>query len=133
MWFAAEMTPGLAVALPFRLPVAAVPVAAGVASIVGARVALHRAHTTWHPARPERTTALVRSGVFRFSRNPIYLGMLLVLIGLAVALANPLALALAAVFAAWMDRFQVRAEERALSRAFGREYREYSARVRRWL
>lgn len=133
MWFAAEMTPGLAVTLPFRLSVAAVFVAAGVALIVGARLALHRARTTWHPAGPERTTTLVRSGVFRFSRNPIYLGMQLVLVGLAVALANPLSLVLAAVFAVWMDRFQIRPEERALSRAFGSEYHAYSARVRRWL
>lgn len=133
MWFAAELTPGLAVALPFRLPVAGAFAAAGMALIIGARVMLHRARTTWHPTGPERTTILVRGGVFRLSRNPIYLGMLLVLVGLSVVLANPLSLVLTAIFALWTGRFQIRPEERVLSRTFGQEYRDYSVEVRRWL
>lgn len=133
MWLASKVTSGLAVTLPLRLLVAAACVAVGVGCIVGARVILDRAHTTWHPTAPERTTSLVRGGVFRFSRNPTYLGMLLVLVGWAVVLANPLALVLSAIFALWMDRFQIRPEERVLSPLLGQEYRDYVSEVRRWV
>ena len=133
MWLASKLTPGLAVTLLLRLLVAAACVVVGVGLIVGARVMLDRAHTTWHPTEPERTTSLVSGGVFRFSRNPTYLGMLLVLVGWGVVLANPLALVLTAVFAVWMSRFQIRPEERVLSALLGQEYRDYASGVRRWV
>ncbi|HET6475005.1 MAG TPA: isoprenylcysteine carboxylmethyltransferase family protein [Thermoleophilia bacterium] len=112
---------------------AAACVVVGVGLIVGARVVLDRAHTTWHPTEPECTTILVSGGVFRFSRNPTYLGMLLVLVGWGVVLANPLAFVLSAVFALWMSRFQIRPEERVLSVLLGQEYRDYASGVRRWV
>jgi protein-S-isoprenylcysteine O-methyltransferase Ste14 len=133
MWLASKVTPGLTVPLPLRLIVAGLCVALGVGLVVGARVMLDRAHTTWHPTEPERTTSLVSGGVFRFSRNPTYLGMLLVLVGWGVVLANPLAFVLAAIFALWMSRFQIRPEERVLSALLGQEYRDYASRVRRWV
>ena len=133
MWLASATTPGLAVSLPLRLLVAAAFIAVGVALVVGARVMLDRAGTTWRPSEPERTTGLVRDGVFRFGRNPTYLGMLLVLLGWAVVLVSPFALVLSAVFALWMDRFQIRPEERVLTALFGQDYREYVSEVRRWL
>ncbi len=116
MWLASKVTPGLTFRLPLRLLVAGACVALGVGLVVGARVMLDRAHTTWHPTEPERTTSLVSGGVFRFSRNPTYLGMLLVLVGWGVVLANPLAFVLAAIFALWMSRYQPR---RQRSTAFG--------------
>jgi len=133
MWLASTMTPGLAVAKPLRLVVAAALIALGVGLIVGARIMLDRAGTTWHPSDPERTTALVSGGVFRLSRNPTYLGMQLVLVGWAVVLASPLALVVSAVFALWIDRFQIRPEERALAALLGQEYRDYARAVRRWV
>ena len=69
MWLAAKSTPGLNGAWTLRLLVAAACVTAGVGLIVGARIMLDRAHTTWHPAEPERTTSLVSGGVFRFKRE----------------------------------------------------------------
>jgi protein-S-isoprenylcysteine O-methyltransferase Ste14 len=133
MWLASATTPGLAVSVLLRLAGAAAFIVVGVALIAGARVMLDRAGTTWHPSEPERATDLVRDGVFRFGRNPTYLGMLLVLVGWAAVLASPLALVLSAVFALWMDRFQIRPEERVLSALFGQDYRDYAGEVRRWL
>jgi protein-S-isoprenylcysteine O-methyltransferase Ste14 len=133
MWLASATTPGLAVSPALRLVVAAAFIAAGVALIAGARVVLDRTGTTWHPSEPERSTHLVRDGVFRVGRNPTYLGMLLVLVGWAVVLGSPTALALSAIFALWMDRFQIRPEERVLSTLFGQDYRDYASQVRRWL
>lgn len=100
---------------------------------VDARVMLDRVHTTWYRSEPGRTTSLVTAGVYRYSRNPIYLGMLLALLGWAVLLANPTALALSATFVLYMNRFQIAPEERSLSVAIGDEYRDYMSRVRRWV
>ena len=133
MGLASAITPGLAIAMMLRIGVAVPFVAIGTAIIVNARVMLDRAHTTWHPSAPGRTTSLVTTGVYRYSRNPIYLGMFLVLLGWAVLLANPVALALSATFVLYIDRFQIVPEERSLSAALGDDYRDYAARVRRWV
>ena len=133
MWLASMKTPRLAVPSAFRLALAVVLTSAGVWTIVSARLALERAHTSWRPMTPGKTTSLVTSGVYGISRNPIYLGMLLVILGLAVALASPAALVLSALFVLFIDRFQIRPEERALSAILGQEYLDYVRRVRRWV
>ena len=133
MWFASALTPRIDVGAPYRVGFAALLAAAGVGLIVAARIMLSRAHTTWHPTNPGCTTTLVTAGVFRVSRNPIYLGMLFVLVAWAVVLASPLALALSAIFVLYLNRFQIAPEERALSAIIGNDYRDYARRVRRWL
>jgi protein-S-isoprenylcysteine O-methyltransferase Ste14 len=133
MWPVAAVTRQLAVDVPFRVWIAAFLAACGIALIVAARVMLGRARTTWSPTAPERASRLVETGVYAFSRNPIYLGMLIVLLAWAVVLASPIAWAMCSLFVAYMDRFQIRPEERALSALLGQEYRDYVARVRRWL
>ena len=133
MGFASAIMPGPAIAMTLRIVVAVPLVAIGIAIIVDARVLLARAHTTWHPSMPERTTSLVTTGVYRYSRNPIYLGMFLALVGWAVVLADPVALALSAAFVLYMDRLQIVPEERSLLTAVGDEYRDYADRVRRWV
>jgi protein-S-isoprenylcysteine O-methyltransferase Ste14 len=112
---------------------------AGALLIAGALVmamavkSLFTAKTTINPLKPSRTSRLITGGVFRYSRNPIYLGDLLILAALAVWLGQPANLALLAVFVWYIDRFQIRPEEKALSALFGAEYAAYCARVRRWL
>ena len=96
-------------------------------------VSIVRAHTTVDPRKPERTTALVTSGMYRWSRNPVYLGDTLLLLAWATYLANPLAFALAPLFVAWMNVFQIAPEERMLRERFGEAYQEYCRRVGRWL
>jgi protein-S-isoprenylcysteine O-methyltransferase Ste14 len=78
---------------------------------------------------PER---LVTAGPYRWCRNPMYLGHLIFLAGLAFALDSWLAAALFAFHAAWFDR-RVRDDEARLSALFGNSYREYRARVKRWI
>jgi len=133
MWVASTLTPGFDVKAPVRIVASGAFVAAGVALIVTARIQLRRARTTWHPSEPGRTTGLVTDGVYRLSRNPVYLGMLAILIAWSAALGSLLALALTALFVAYLDRFQIGPEERALSEIMGSEYRAYAGRVRRWL
>jgi len=133
MWLAARYAPFAAFALPARMYLALGLGAAGLVLDAAALAAFVRARTTVNPLRPEKSSALVRSGAYRLSRNPMYLGLALLLAGWAIWLANALALALLPAFVAWLDRFQIRPEERALAARFGAEYEAYRARVRRWL
>jgi protein-S-isoprenylcysteine O-methyltransferase Ste14 len=79
------------------------------------------------------STALVRSGPFRFTRNPMYLGMTLILAGLAIVLGSLSPLFIPFLFLVLMDRLFVQKEERWMEEAFGEEYVAYTRRTRRWL
>lgn len=96
-------------------------------------IAFYRAKTTVNPLKPSGTSAIVQSGVYRYTRNPMYLGMLLVLLGFALYLAHPVAFLLLPVFPAYLTRFQIIPEERFLAAKFGAEYLRYTSRVRRWI
>ena len=82
---------------------------------------------------PESSSALVSGGVYRFTRNPMYLAMLCVLIGWALVVSNVAALVMLPLFVAYLNRFQIRPEERALHARFGAEFERYRDSVRRWL
>ena len=117
----------------WRIALAAALLGLGLAIGLVAVAACWRARTTIHPSHPMRTTALVTGGVFRFSRNPMYLCQLLCLLAWAAYLSNPLALALAPLFVLYLNRFQIDPEERALAVLFGARYAAYKSAVRRWL
>jgi len=116
-----------------RTGVAIVIALLGVAAAVFGNISFRRAKTTVNPFKPETASSLVTSGIYRVTRNPMYLGMLLVLVGWAVFLANGLAVIAIALFPAYITRFQIKPEERALMALFGEQYASYSSRVRRWI
>ncbi len=86
-----------------------------------------------NPIKPGAASSLVSSGVYRFTRNPMYLGLSVTLLGWAVFLSNWLALLAVPVFVLYINRFQIDPEERVLSSLFGAEYAAYKEKVRRWL
>jgi len=129
----ASRTPALRFEVPARRVIAASLVVLGVAVAIAGVVSFRRAQTTVNPLEPESTSSLVISGVYRVSRNPMYVGMLFVLLGWAVLLANVLALAIVPTFILYMNRFQIGPEETVLARRFGVEYETYRSRVRRWI
>lgn len=92
-----------------------------------------RANTTVDPRFPDRSSRLVVSGVYRVSRNPMYLGFVLILFGWAWYLANYLAFLLLPSFIIYLNRFQIQPEERYMVQKFGDEFKAYAARVRRWI
>ena len=96
-------------------------------------VAFRRAKTTVDPTRPEASTAVVTTGIYRFTRNPMYLGFLLALLGWGVFLGNIVAMAIPLVFIAYLNAFQIVPEERALRAKFGERYEAYLGQVRRWI
>jgi protein-S-isoprenylcysteine O-methyltransferase Ste14 len=116
-----------------RLLVAVVLVAIGAAVAVSGVMSFRRARTTVNPLKPETSAALVSTGVYSFTRNPMYLGMALALFAWAVYLSSVWALLGPVLFALYITRFQIVPEERALDGLFGAPFAAYKKRVRRWL
>ncbi len=108
-------------------------IAAGLALNLVPKLAFRRAGTTVNPMAPERSTQLIVHGLHRWSRNPMYLGHAVLLVGVALLLRNAAALVPALLYVAYISRFQIVPEERALCARFGQPYADYCARVRRWL
>ena len=117
----------------WRIGAALVIAAIGAAFDVAGILAFGRAKTTVNPMKPEKSAALVCSGVYRITRNPMYVGMAFILLAWAVYLASPWALFGPLAFAAYITRFQIKPEERVLAGRFGDAFASYQARVRRWL
>ena len=132
-WTVAHLPPVLQLPNLVRLPVAAVFGAIGVAIAVGGVMSFRRAKTTVNPLKPETSAALVSTGVYSFTRNPMYLGMVLVLFAWAVYLASIWSFVGPVFFGLYITRFQIVPEERVLDRLFGARFAEYKKRVRRWL
>lgn len=133
MWLVASVLPSLTFPFPYKQIVAVVlAVAGGVVAGLGV-VSFRRAQTTVNPIKPQAASSLVTTGIYRLSRNPMYLGFLLGLAGVAVFLANAAALILLPVFIVYMNLFQITPEERVLSAMFGPDFTAYRQRVRRWM
>lgn len=91
-----------------------------------------RSKTTLNPFSPLKASHLVRTGLYKFSRNPMYLALLILLLAWGLWLGNAFNTLLAAAFVSYMNRFQIRPEEEALTQLFGKEYQLYRKNVRRW-
>ena len=117
--------------LGIRLGVAALAGGAWLALDGAAMLAFSRADTSMVPMNP--TTALVTSGPYRVTRNPMYLGMCFLYIAFAFAFGVIWALLFLPAVIAIVDRFVIAREEPYLEQRFGEAYRDYKARVRRWL
>jgi protein-S-isoprenylcysteine O-methyltransferase Ste14 len=85
------------------------------------------------PDKAQSSSALVQTGIYQHTRNPMYLGFLLILIGLAIFTANLVAFLTLPAFVLYMNQFQIKPEERALTSIFGDEFRAYCSSVRRWI
>lgn len=92
-----------------------------------------KTNTTLDPRFPERTSSLVTTGVYQISRNPMYLGFLLILIGWAFYLSHGFTFVFLPAFVCYINRFQIRPEENYMQSKFGDDYKRYTMSVRRWL
>lgn len=109
------------------------PAAAGLAVGAAGVAAFRQAQTTMNPVHLDKASRLVSSGVYRFTRNPMYLGLLLMLAAWALWLGHGLSWLGLPLFVAGMNRFQIRHEERVLAQKFGEDYLGYCRKVRRWV
>lgn len=133
MWLIAIAVPSAGFSLPAKNLLAAGFAAFGGIFAGAAIFSFFRARTTVHPSYPSKSTALVSTGVYAITRNPMYLAILFVLIGWAAYLTNLATLILLPLFIAYLNRFQIVPEERALISIFAVDYEIYCKRVRRWL
>lgn len=106
---------------------------AGTLVAISGVISFRKAQTTVNPLQPEKASRLVVNGVFRFSRNPMYLGMALVCIAWVIYLASPWCLFGVLAFVLFITRFQIIPEERAMRRLFGDQFARYQAETRRWI
>jgi len=133
MWVAARVGPAAGFTLPAgRIMAACLAVAGVIIALLGV-VSFRRAKTTVNPLDPAAASALVVSGIYQLTRNPMYLGLLLVLLGWALFLANALTFVFPVAFVFLMNRLQIIPEEKALAALFGPGFADYQSKVRRWL
>ena len=133
MWLASLVAAPVEIPFGVRLGVAIALASIGLAFGSSGMLSFVRAKTTMNPTKPSATSSLVTGGIYRVTRNPMYLSLLLYLLAWAAYLSNWLALLLVPVFVVYINELQIKPEERALSKLFGAEYASYKARVRRWL
>lgn len=133
IWAIGKYFPAANLALPGRHPLALISLLLGLAVISAGVFEFRRRKTTMSPFSPERTASVVSSGIYRWTRNPMYLGMALALFGVAVWQSNWFGFAAVVLFCAYLTRFQIVPEERMLLKLFGEEYAAYLNQVRRWI
>jgi len=133
MWAIARYVATGRFSFALQTPVAALLLVIALLLMAAAVRSFFVVKTTVNPIKPSTASHLVTTGLFAWSRNPIYLGDLLFLVALALWLGHWATFALIPLFVAYLNHFQIVPEEQALDKLFGDEYRAYKARVRRWL
>lgn len=133
MWLMDWLIPSARISSPAPLLASGALFACALVVTLAGVAAFRRAKTTVDPTHPEASTAIVTTGIYRFTRNPMYLGFLLALIGLGVFLGNIAAMVVPLLFIAYLNAFQIVSEERALRARFGERYSTYLGQVRRWI
>ena len=129
----AWLTPTIEIARNPRLLAGVAVIVLGLLVVIQGARTFWRNKTTINPVELAKASTLVTTGVFRFSRNPMYVGFTCVLIGWVMCLAAPWALVGPLVFVLFINRFQIAPEERMMHAKFGKAYDDYRTQVRRWL
>ncbi len=131
MWLAAYNLPGaLVLPIEWRVGLALTVLLVGAFICLAGVASFRQASTTVNPLQPETASALVSSGIYRYTRNPMYLGFATALLAWSILLGSPVSVL---GFVLFMNRFQIRSEERALANLFGNDFEQYCRTVRRWL
>jgi protein-S-isoprenylcysteine O-methyltransferase Ste14 len=133
MWLVAPLHPQLAIGTNTRLILAGSLFVVALAFDLAGLLAFRASRTTINPLAPERASTLVTGGVYRITRNPMYVGMSFILLAWGVYLSALLPFLGPIIYILYITRFQILPEERVLRQLFGERYNQYTARVRRWL
>jgi len=133
MWAVSRVLPSGYFAFPGRFLLFAVVLIAGIVIALMGVLAFRRAGTTVDPRTPHQTNSLVVNGVYRYTRNPMYVGFLMILAAWWIYLGSVFAALLLPLYVLYMNRFQIKPEERHMRDLFGDQFNQYAERVRRWL
>ena len=96
-------------------------------------VTFNRAETTITPLHPDKVSNLVKIGIYQYTRNPMYLGLLLILFSIGGYLQNLASMFVLPIFVWFISQYQIMPEEEALQKVFGQDYKNYQDSVRRWI
>ena len=119
--------------LPYRQIVSVIILIIGLIVIVSPVVDFIKSKTTINPVKFKNVNRLVTTGIYRYSRNPMYLGMILIIISTTVYYLNFLSVFSPLIFYIWINKFQINREEIFLEEKFGSEYLKYKSKTRRWI
>ncbi len=133
MWATSWLAPVIEVSRDLRLGLAGIFGLLGFALLASGFLAFQKARTTIDPVRIEAASSMVTSGIFTYTRNPMYVGFTALLLAWSTYLAIPWTLLGPLFFVLFITRFQIIPEERVMSAKFGPAYDNYRKRVRRWL
>lgn len=133
MYLTAKVVPQAFILIPFAKAIAILLVVAGAAVAASGVHAFKKAQTTVNPMTPEKSSSLVRNGIYRVTRNPMYLGFLFTVIAFGFYLQNLLAFIWCPAFILYMNAFQIKPEETMLADIFGDEFTNFKTQVRRWI
>ncbi|WP_019614801.1 methyltransferase family protein [Psychromonas ossibalaenae] len=133
MFAVAAAVPAVSYLFPGQTAVTVLLCSFGMLIVFSAGSTFRKAGTTVDPRSPENASHLVCSGIYTYSRNPMYVGALLCLAAVVVFIGNPLNLLLLPVYVYFVNKLYIIPEERALLQLFGSSFTNYKAKVRRWL
>lgn len=133
MYFLSGYVPGWSFAFPYQSLAALILCVVALSLDVVAIGLFWRNDTTTNPMSPDNTARLVTDGSYRITRNPMYLGLALLLTALGIWLGNFVFIPAVLVFTAYITQFQIKPEEEVLRQKFGEAYEAYCRRVRRWI
>ena len=119
--------------LPYRQKVSVLILIIGIVVIISPVFDFIKSKTTVNPIKFQNVNRLVTTGIYRYSRNPMYLGMILIIISTTVYYLNFLSVFSPLIFYIWINKFQISREEIFLEGKFGNEYLKYKSKTRRWI
>lgn len=132
-WLVAWRLPSSILMLQWQLPLALLIIGLATILLLLAVSGFRLKRTTVNPLNPEQVTSLVTDGIYRISRNPMYLGMALMAGGISLGLGHMAGLAALPIAIYYINMAQIRPEEAVLTERFGQDYLEYCKAVRRWV
>lgn len=133
MWALATVAPTVDVSATVRIVATTVIAITAAFFALAGMVSFRQAKTTINPVNPENASSLVSSGIYGVSRNPMYVGLVLLLVAWTIYLSSPWSSVGVFGFILYVNRFQITPEERVLTALFGEQFLSYQAKVRRWL
>lgn len=119
--------------IPLQLEISIFILSAGILIFVNPVLQFIKSKTTVNPIQFEEVNKLVTSGIFKYSRNPMYLGMLMIVLSTSIFYLNIYSILTPLLFILWINKFQIKREEEFLIEKFGDEYLSYKKKTRRWI
>ena len=119
--------------LPYRQTISILILVIGLIIIISPIVNFIKSKTTVNPVKFKNVNRLVTTGIYKHSRNPMYLGMIIIIISITVYYLNYLSVFSPLIFYIWINKFQISREEIFLEDKFGDEYLKYKSKTRRWI